>query len=155
MAFLLPHCAKKGKESAPTPDFALKTLEGKEITLSGLKGKVVLLDFWATWCGPCRESIPHLVQLYKTYHDNGFEVIGMSVDKGDGETVRHFVKSMEIPYPVILAPEEVARNYGVTALPTTLFIDKEGKVREKIIGFNATIAKEMAAKVANLTAEKP
>lgn len=155
LAFLLPHCAKKGKESASAPDFTLKTLEGKEITLSGLKGKVVLLDFWATWCGPCRESIPHLVQLHKTYQDKGFEVIGMSMDKGEGETLRHFVKSMDIPYTIILTPEDVARNYGVTALPTTLFIDKEGKVRKKIIGFNATIAKEMAAKVADLTAEKP
>ena len=155
VAFLLSHCTKKGKESAPTPDFTLKTLDGKEITLSGLKGKVILLDFWATWCGPCREAIPHLVQLYKAYQDKGFEVIGMSMDKGEGEIVRNFVKSMDIPYPIILAPEEVAKNYGVTALPTTLFIGKDGKVREKIVGFNSTIAREMAARVADLTAEKP
>ncbi len=70
--FLLTHC---GKEKKPTsgvaPDFTLKTLDGQEIILSQLKGKVVLLDFWATWCGPCREAIPHLIQLYKAYRENG------------------------------------------------------------------------------------
>src|SRR4030042_294631 len=93
--FLLPHCAKEKKSSSGlAPDFTLKTIDGQEITLSKLKGKVVLLDFWATWCGPCRESIPHLIQLYKAYREKGFEVIGMSVNKEDErESVSRFVKS--------------------------------------------------------------
>ena len=154
LTLFLPGCAKKEKETSFSPDFTLKTLEGKEITLSGLKGKVVLLDFWATWCGPCKDSIPHLLKLYKTNEAKGFEIVGISLDKGGPEAVRRFVKSMGIPYPVLIAPEGFERNYGVTALPTSLLIDKEGRTREKFIGFNSTIAKEMAAKISDLAAEK-
>jgi thiol-disulfide isomerase/thioredoxin len=154
-AFLLSHCAKEKKpSSALAPDFTLKTLDGQEIALSQLKGKVVLLDFWATWCGPCRESIPHLIQLYKTYRENGFEMIGMSLDKGDADVVRNFAKSMDIPYPIVIAPEEVVRNYRVTSIPTTFFIDKEGKIRERITGFNSIISQQMTAKITDLTSEK-
>ena len=152
LIFLLPHCAKKEKESVSAPDFTLKTLDGQEITLSKLKGKVILLDFWATWCGPCRESIPHLIHLYKTYQKNGLEVIGMNLDRGDIETVRRFAKAMNISYPIVSTPEEVSRNFGITGLPTAVFIDKEGKVREKIVGFNSVV---LTAKVVDLTSEKP
>ena len=152
---LLAHCIRSGKESL-APDFTVKTLDDHEITLSKLRGKVVLVDFWATWCGPCRESTPHLIQLYKTYREKGFEVIGMSVDKEDEtESVNRFVKAMDIPYPVVIAPQEVARNYGVSGLPTSFIIDREGRLREKIPGFNSTIAQHMAAKVAEIISEKP
>jgi peroxiredoxin len=155
-AFLLLHCAKEKKpSSALAPDFTLKTIDDQEITLSQLKGKVVLLDFWATWCGPCRESIPHLVHLYKTYRENGFEIIGISLDKGDLQVVRNFAKSMDIPYPIVIAPEEVVRSYRVTGIPTTFLIDKDGKIRERTTGFNSTIAQQMTAKVSDLTSEKP
>ena len=156
-AFTFSHCAKEGKlpSAASAPDFTLKTLDNREITLSELKGKAILLDFWATWCGPCRESIPHLIQLYKTYQEKGLEVIGMNMDRGDINTVRHFVKSMDIPYPILVTTEDVVRNYGVTGLPTTIFIDKTGKIREKIPGFSSAIAKQMAAKAEELVSEKP
>lgn len=120
-----------------------------------MRGKVILLDFWATWCGPCRESIPHLIQLYKTYQKNGFEVIGMSMDKGDIEVVRNFVRAMEIPYSIVITPDEVARKYKVTAIPTTFFIDKKGILRERITGFNSTIAQQMTSKTVELTSENP
>ena len=152
LAFL-PHCGKKVKETGLAPDFTLKSLEGQEINLASLKGKVVLLDFWATWCGPCRESIPHLVDLFKNYQVKGLEVIGMSLDKGEADAVRRFIHSMSIPYPIVLTPEEVSRKFGVTALPTTLLIDKEGRIQEKMIGFNSKIAKEMTEKVRELTSE--
>jgi peroxiredoxin len=154
--FLLLHCAEEKKpSSALAPDFTLKTIDDQEITLSQLKGKVVLLDFWATWCGPCRESIPHLVNLYKTYRENGFEMIGISLDKGDPQVVRNFTKSMDIPYPVVIASEKVVRNYNVTKIPTSFLIDKEGRIRESITGFNSAIAQQITAKVADLTSEKP
>jgi cytochrome c biogenesis protein CcmG, thiol:disulfide interchange protein DsbE len=152
---LFSQCTQSGRNSL-APDFTVKTLDDREITLSKLRGKVVLVDFWATWCGPCREAMPHLAELYRTYQEKGFEVIGMSVDKEDArESVSRFVKSMEVPYPVATASEEIARNYGVNGLPTSFFIDKEGRLREKIPGFNSTIAKHMAAKAAELISEKP
>jgi len=155
--FFLPHCSKEGKAPLPTlaPDFTLNTLDGQEMTLSKLKGKVVLLDFWATWCAPCREAIPHLINLQKTYQEKGVEVIGMNVDKGDVETVRRFVKSMDIPYPITLTREEVSRNYGVTGLPTTILIDKEGRIRQKLLGFNSEISKQITSTIVELTQEKP
>ncbi len=154
--FLLSHCAREQTQLSvsPAPDFTLKTLDGKEITLSQLKGKVVLLDFWATWCGPCKESIPHLIQLYKDYRQSGFELVGMNVDRGDGEAVRRFVASMDIPYPVVAAPEDVVRSYQVTGIPATFLIDRGGKIRERVAGFNSTIAQHLTAKVADLTSEK-
>jgi thioredoxin-related protein len=81
-------------------------------------------------------------------------MIGMSLDKGDADVVRNFAKSLDIPYPIVIAPEEVVRNYRVTSIPTTFFIDKEGKIRERITGFNSTISQQMTAKITDLTSEK-
>ncbi len=156
LGLLLSQCGKeKISSTGLAPDFTLQTLDGQEITLSQLKGKVVLLDFWATWCGPCRESIPHLIQLYHDYHGNGLELVGLDLDKGDVETVRRFVQSMKIPYPVIVAPDQVARSYKVSGIPATILIDKEGKVRESMVGFSGAIADKLTRKVAELTSEKP
>ncbi len=153
---MLLQCSKEKKPSLErAPNFILKTLEGQEINLSQMRGKVILLDFWATWCGPCRESIPHLIQLYKAYQPNGFEVIGMSMDKGDVEAVRNFVRAMDIPYPVVITPDEVARTYKVTAIPTTFFIDKKGTIRERMTGFNSAIAERMTSRTVELTSENP
>ncbi len=155
--FSLSGCSKGEKEpfSALAPDFSLKSFDGREITLSQLKGKVVLLDFWATWCGPCKESIPHMIQLYKNYRESGFELVGMNIEKGDSETVRRFIASMEIPYPVVMAPENVVNSYRVSGIPAAFLIDKEGKIRERMLGFSSTIARQMDAKVKDLTSEKP
>lgn len=157
LAISFTHCGKGKSDltSNVAPDFTLRTLDEEEITLSKLKGKPILLDFWATWCGPCRESIPHLISLYKTYQDKGVEVIGISMDKGKPEQVRNFVKSMDIPYPIVMASAEVIQKYRVTNLPTTFFIDKEGKIHEKIIGFNPTIAQRMRTLMEELSSGKP
>ena len=154
LAFLLSQCAKEEKGPSLAPEFSLKTLTGEEFSLAKNKGKTLLIDFWATWCAPCRESIPHLVHLHKTYRGQGFEVVGLSMDKGDPKTVEQFVRSLDIPYPIAIAPDEIARAYGVNGLPTTILIDKEGKIREMIVGFNTTIAKKIEARVAELTSEK-
>ncbi|HUL29819.1 MAG TPA: TlpA disulfide reductase family protein [Thermodesulfobacteriota bacterium] len=155
--FLFSRCSTGEKEPSLdlAPDFSLKSFDGQEVTLSQLKGKIVLLDFWATWCEPCRESIPHLIQLYKSYKESGFEVVGMNVDKGDREAVRRFITSMDIPYPVVTVPEDVARNYRVTGIPAAFLIDKEGKIRERFVGFSGAIAQQLTSKVATLTSPKP
>jgi thiol-disulfide isomerase/thioredoxin len=155
--FFFPYCGKEKRESPLrlAPDFTLRTLDGKEITLSKLKGKVILLDFWATWCSPCRESIPHLIQLYKAYQKKGLEVIGINMDKRDMETVRQFAMSMNIPYPIVMTSGQEERDYGVTGLPSTILIDKKGRVRKKILGFTSEIAKQMTATVQDLLLENP
>lgn len=155
--FLVPYCGKERKEytSPLAPDFTLRALDGQEVTLSKMKGEVVLLDFWATWCSPCRESIPHLIQLYKTYKKNGLVVIGMNMDRGDIDNVHHFIMSMDIPYPIVITSNDVERNYGVTSLPSTILIDKKGRIRENIRGFTSEIAKQITAKVQDLISEKP
>lgn len=143
------------KRLETAPDFTLTSLNGEEIRLSHLRGKTIFLDFWATWCGPCRESVPHLVSLYKTHRENGFIIIGVSVDKGDAGIVRRFAASMDIPYPIVIATGDLEKQYGVTALPTGFLIDREGRIRDKILGFSPSIAKQLDAKVAALTSEKP
>ncbi len=151
--FFLSHCSQKDQDAAP--DFTVKSIGGEEIALSRLRGKTVFIDFWATWCGPCRESIPHLVHLYKTYHGKGFEIIGISVDKVDLDLVPRFAKSMDIPYPIAIAPTDLERQYGVTALPTGFLVDKNGKIVQKTVGFSPTIASQLDSKVAALTAQNP
>ncbi len=152
----LTHCTTGEKEttSLPAPDFTVKTLDGRELTLSQLRGKTVLIDFWATWCAPCRESIPHLVHLYKTYDRERLELIGMSLDRGDTKVVENFAKSMDIPYPIAIAPEELAKGFRVTKIPTTIVIDGEGKIQQRIVGFSADVAKQITAKLDELTAKK-
>ena len=154
IACFISGCVEGAKTLPPAPDFSLQALDGREIILSKTIGKAVLLDFWATWCGPCRESIPHLVKLYNTYQAQGFEIIGLSLDKTDKDVVRNFVQSMDVPYPIAIAPDSVLRDYGVHGIPTTILIDREGKIREKIVGFNADIAHKVESNVAVLTAEK-
>ena len=154
LAFILPQCAReKGLKTAP--DFTLTSFSGEKIILSDLRGKTIFIDFWATWCAPCRESIPHLVDLYKTYHDKGFVIIGVSVDKGDADLVRRFATSLDIPYPIVIAQGDLEKQYGVTALPTGFLVDKNGMIREKFLGFSPSIARQLDAKVAALTSEKP
>ena len=118
----------------PAPAFKTKDLTGKDLSLEAYKGKVVLLNFWATWCGPCRAEIPDLVDLQKVY-GVGMQVIGMAVDVDDENDLRAVVKDEGINYPVALASPEVRMAYGgIAALPTLFVINAEGKVVQKHVG---------------------
>jgi cytochrome c biogenesis protein CcmG/thiol:disulfide interchange protein DsbE len=125
------------KESAKTPenahDFTLTSIDGENITLSQLKGHVVLVDFWATWCPPCRNSIPHFIDLYEKYKERGLMILGISTE--DEQTLINFRDSNQIPYIILLGNNEIAQAYGVQAIPKTIFIDKKGKIRKTQVGF--------------------
>jgi peroxiredoxin len=145
-------CKKEApKEKRPlAPDFTLPSVDGKTITLSQLRGKVVLLDFWATWCAPCRSAIPHLNGLYKVYQTRGLEIIGVSLDTGSRERVRRFATSMGIQYPIIIADDEVLKNYGISPIPTTYLIDREGYVSSKWVGFSQSLMNKISAETERL-----
>jgi cytochrome c biogenesis protein CcmG/thiol:disulfide interchange protein DsbE len=122
----------KGK---PAPDFELKTLDGKTVKLSDLRGKAVLLNFWATWCGPCKFEIPWFVDFQKQYGDQGLVIVGIASGDEPNATVEKFAKEMQINYPVLVGNDKVADSYGgVESLPTTFYISRDGKILEKIIG---------------------
>ncbi len=117
-------------------DFTLPKLDGTNLSLKDLKGKVVILDFWATWCPPCRKMIPELQNLYNKYKDQGLEVVGLSLDEGTPDNVKSFVENTKITYPIVLGNREVSKAYGqINAIPTTFIIDKNGVIRDKHIGY--------------------
>ena len=121
-----PEAPKKGDSA---PDFTLKTLDGKQLQLSSLRGKAVMLNFWATWCEPCKIETPWLVELQKKYGDQGFQVLGVAMDDAGEKAIGEFARKMQMNYPVLLGKEKVADEYGgVEGLPTNYFIDRSGKV---------------------------
>jgi thiol-disulfide isomerase/thioredoxin len=116
------------------PEFSLTSLEGQSIDLKDYRGKVVLLDFWATWCGPCRMEIPGFVALQKKYADQGFRVIGVSMDDGPSP-VRDFYKEFNMDYPVVMANNKVGMLYGgIYGLPTSFLIGRDGRIYAKHVG---------------------
>lgn len=122
-------------EGEIAPDFTLKDLKGIEVNLKEFKGKVVLLNFWATWCPPCRKEIPSMVELYKRYKDKGLEIIGVNLDKLGKTEVEKFSLEYKINFPVLLNPSgDAATRYGVVVLPTTIFLDRYGKIKGRISG---------------------
>ena len=120
------------------PDFTLKTLDDKEVKLSDYRGKIVILNFWATWCPPCKEEIPQMEKYYKTQaKDEGVEILAVNLTNSDKDKgyIRDFVKSHEMTFPVLLDENgEVQKQYEIMTIPTTFFIDKNGKIQKKTIG---------------------
>ena len=112
------------------PDFTLKDLNGLEVSLQEFRRKVVLLNFWATWCSPCRREIPSMVELYQRYKDSGLEIIGVNLDKLGKSEVEKFSQEYKINFPVVLnSAGDVASRYGVVVLPTTIFLDRNGRIK--------------------------
>lgn len=122
------------RDPDPAPAFDLKTLDGKELKLEDYRGKVILLNFWATWCGPCRAEIPTLIALQKQYKDR-LQVIGLAVDEDDETLVQKFITSEGINYPIAITPTEIRVAYGgIAALPTVFVINAEGRIVQKHVG---------------------
>jgi cytochrome c biogenesis protein CcmG/thiol:disulfide interchange protein DsbE len=110
------------------PDFTLTDATGQRITLSAFKGKVVLLDFWATWCGGCKLEIPWYIEFQQKYQDKGLAVIGVSMDEEGMKIVKPFLAQKNIKYPVVIGNDGLAAQYNLTSMPMTLLIDRDGKI---------------------------
>lgn len=130
------NCEKKKGESQKIEvnpiDFTLKDLQGNEWTLRKQKGKVIILDFWATWCKPCVATIPIFNELYEKYNDKGLLILGIGLD--EEQALRRFMESHNISYPVLIGNREIAQKYRIYAIPSTFVIDKEGKITSRHVG---------------------
>ena len=135
---------------ATFPGFDEKDINGQPLSLAALKGKVVLVDFWATWCMPCRVELPNVIANYKKYHDQGFEVVGVSMDK-DLDALKKFTSANDMPWPQFCDGREfeskLGTKYGVDKLPTTFLLDREGKIIGKELR-GEDLAKAISAAVA-------
>ena len=133
-------CTKKqaelpALEGNPAPDFTLKDLSGNPVQLSTLKGKVVLVNFWATWCPPCREEIPSMVQLNRAMQGKNFQMLAISIDEGGKGAVEGFFKQNGLTLPALLDTDgRVARLYGTTGVPETFVVDTKGVIWKKVVG---------------------
>ena len=117
------------------PDFKLPALDGGTINFSGYRGKAVLLNFWATWCGPCKIEMPWFVELQKKYQSKGFQVIGVAEDADDPSGVAQFAKRLGVNYPIAIGSDAVSDLYGgVEALPSSFYIDRNGRIVRQVSG---------------------
>jgi len=129
---------KPEKDRKLAPDFSLKDASGASVKLSDYKGKVVLLDFWATWCGPCKIEIPWFIEFEQTYKDKGFAVVGVSMDEDGWNVVKPYIQERKVNYRILLGTEMLGQLYGgVDSLPTTFLIDRSGKIASVHIGLSS------------------
>lgn len=123
------------KEGYLAPQFGLYDLKGRQVTLSDYRGKVVLLNFWATWCAPCRREIPSLERLYRMRKDEGFEIVAVNAERTSASKVASFVEKYGMSFPILLNPQgDVGTTYRVRAIPTSFLLDKNGVIRWVIVG---------------------
>jgi peroxiredoxin len=123
------------KDRKPAPNFELKDVNGKVIRLSDYKGKAVMLDFWATWCGPCQIEIPWFMDFERKYRDQGLVVIGVAMDDDGWKSVKPFMEQMKINYRIVMGDDHTADLYGgLEALPTTVLVDRDGRVASMHVG---------------------
>jgi cytochrome c biogenesis protein CcmG/thiol:disulfide interchange protein DsbE len=127
--------ARGRNDRSLAPDFQLQTIDGAALRLSDYRGKAVLLNFWATWCPPCREEIPWFVDFQKEYGPLGLQVLGISVENGEPKEVTDFIRKFGVNYPVLVGNDQVAAEYaGVEGLPTTIYIGRDGHITRFVEG---------------------
>jgi len=121
----------KGKQA---PDFVLQDLDGKPVKLSDFRGKAVLLNFWATFCGPCKVEMPWLVELQKQYGPQGLQIVGVALDDSGKDTIQKYAKEMGVNYTILQGQDSVGDAYGAVGLPATFYIDRNGKIVDSALG---------------------
>jgi thiol-disulfide isomerase/thioredoxin len=147
MLFAGIHIARSKRANGPArgqlignlaPDFDLQTLDGRSMKLSDFRGKAVLLNFWATYCGPCKVEIPWFVELQKEYGPQGFQILGIAMDDAGTDEIAKFAKEMSIDYPVLLGKDSVEQSYGgVGVLPVSFFVDRNGQLIAREFGLQS------------------
>jgi len=139
--------ASEGSLNPPAQDFSLQDLNNRTVRLSDYSGKVIILNFFATWCPPCKAEIPYFIELLDEYGDKGLAVIGVSLDEGGQSKVRDFVKDMGINYPVLMNDGLVDKQFGpIRSIPATFIIDKKGNIISQIVGSRPKAVFETAVK---------
>jgi peroxiredoxin len=139
------------------PDFTLTSLDGRPVSLHELRGKIVLLNFWATWCAPCKVETPWFVDIYQQYRPKGLEIVGVSMDDGGRDQVARFAKAYQINYPILLGNAAVADAYGgVRFLPQTYLLDADGKITKRMFGIQqkATLEADIQAAMRKQTTQR-
>lgn len=127
---------RTSQRSNQAPDFALPSVGGDTVRLSDFRGKVVIVDFWATWCQPCRMEIPDFIAMYDEYKDKGLVIVGVALDVPD--RVRAFAQSNGMNYPVVFGNQEVANQWGgIQGIPTTFIVDQEGNIVDRAVGYRS------------------
>ena len=132
------------------PPFVLPNLDGEEMTLSDFEGKVVVLDLWATWCPPCREEIPFLIELYDEFEEQGLEIVGIGLDQGGATDLAPFVDKNGVDYTILVGNRSIGDAYKVSGIPTTLIIGRDGRIAAKHIGFSNELRPEMRSEIETL-----
>lgn len=139
--------------SGPAPNFTLKSIDGKNVKLSELRGEVVMVNFWASWCGPCRQEMPILDAMYEEYQDLGFTILGVNVEE-DPNAAKKLLKSIPVTFPILLDGENsVSKDYEVVAMPSTFMVDRDGNLRYKHLGYLPGYENEYERQVRELLAE--
>lgn len=141
------------QKGEPAPPFKLVSTSGQQITLANYRGYVLIIDFFATWCSPCRDSIPHLVKLNQKYGSQGLQILGLSLDENGDKAVREFSIANKVNYPMALASEELQLDYSLRSVPTLYVIGKKGVVVEKFMGYNEETGRRIEQLIKKLVSE--
>jgi cytochrome c biogenesis protein CcmG/thiol:disulfide interchange protein DsbE len=142
------------RSGQPAPNFKVISISGQTISLDNYRGHVLILDFFATWCQPCRQSIPHLVEMNHKYGKQGLQILGLSVDEEGERVVKTFTDEFRVNYPLALAGDATTVDFGVRSVPVMYLIDKKGKIAEVYRGFSNEIARSTEQSIKRLLIEK-
>lgn len=138
----------------PAPDFNVVSTSGQQVSRDNYRGHVLLVDFFATWCQPCRQSIPHLVEMNRKYGKQGLQILGLSADEDGERPVRAFASQYRITYPLALAGDTTSADFGIRSVPVMFVIDKKGVIAEVYRGFSDEMGRSMEKLIKRLLAEK-